>query len=390
MLLVGATLLVQSILRLERQTTGFREDHLLKAHIYLPPAHYPTSQAITRFCDRFAERIRALPGVGQATVTTIYPPFTRWTQMFTIEGHAASRLQDVPTTRFGVTDDHYLETLRIPLIEGRDFAASDTESREPVALINQEFVRRYFAHRDPVGVRIRLGPPANILPAVPADSAMASGYVTVVGVMGNARNNGLAFPPEPQLNALFRQLPIVNYGFKDVVIRTVSDPQAIASALRRQLHDLDPNLPLAEVQTMERHIADQTSDQRFVTLLLSLFAAAGLALAIIGIYGVVSYLVAQRSQELGVRLALGASPPHVLWLVLKQGLSMGAAGVALGLLGAWSGRQVVGRLLFGISAVDAVTFAGAAALLLAIAAIASAVPGTRAMRIDPASALRQE
>jgi predicted permease len=310
--------------------------------------------------------------------------------MFTIEGQAASRLQDVPTTRFGVTDDHYLETLRIPLIKGRDFAASDTESREPVALINQEFVRRYFAHRDPIGMRIRLGPPENILPAVAPGSAIATGYVTVVGVMGNTRNNGLAFPPEPQLNALFRQLPIVNYGQKDVVIRTVSDPQSIASALRRQLHDLDPNLPLAEVQTMEGHIADQTSDQRFVTLLLSLFAAVGLALAIIGIYGVVSYLVAQRSQELGVRLALGASPPHVLWLVLKQGLSMGVAGVALGLLGAWFGRQIIERLLFGISAVDAVTFAGAAALLLAIAAIASAVPGARAMRIDPANALRQE
>jgi putative ABC transport system permease protein len=168
------------------------------------------------------------------------------------------------------------------------------------------------------------------------------------------------------------------------------EPHSIEPAVRHQLHDLDADMPFAEVETMDEMIADETGGQRFTTMLLSLFTAAGLALAIIGVYGVVSYLVAQRKQELAVRVALGAMPRDVLWLVLGQGLKMALVGVATGVFGAWGMRPLIGRFLFGISPVDPLTFAGAAIFLLGVAAAASAIPGARVMRLDPAHALRQD
>jgi putative ABC transport system permease protein len=313
-----------------------------------------------------------------------------WAQIFLIEGQTPPNLQELPTTRFGLTDDRYLKTMHIPLVRGRDFNASDSESREPVALISEEFVSRYFGDRDPIGVRIHLGQPEDRTVSAPPNP-IAPGYVTVVGVIGNFRNNGLAFPPEPQLIVLFRQEPSVNFGFKDVVVRTLSDPRSITRSLRQQLHEMDPNLPLAEVQTIQEHISVQTSNQRFLTSLLSIFASLGLTLAVVGVYGVISFLVVQRTQELGIRLALGAKPSNILWLVLRQAITMGAVGVAVGLFGAAAARKLLAQLLFQVSATnDVVTLATVSVALLAIAAIASAVPGVRAMRIDAASALRQE
>jgi ABC-type antimicrobial peptide transport system permease subunit len=182
----------------------------------------------------------------------------------------------------------------------------------------------------------------------------------------------------------------VNYGFKDIVVRTASDPHSVESAMRGQLHEMDSDLPLAEVQTINELVERQTGGQRFTTILLALFALAGLALAVVGTYGVVSFLVTQRSQELGVRLALGASRFNVLWLVLKQGLEMATIGVGIGLFGAWAMQKLTSGILFGISPVDPATFAGGAVFLLAVAAIACAIPGARVMRIDPAAALRQD
>jgi ABC-type antimicrobial peptide transport system permease subunit len=217
-----------------------------------------------------------------------------------------------------------------------------------------------------------------------------SSDVTIVGILGDFRNNGLALPPEPQIVVLYSQHPLVNYGFKDIVIRTVSDPSSLAPAIRRQLHDLDSDMPFAEVQTIEALVEEESGGQRFTAVLLSLFAVAGLVLAVVGIYGVVSFVVAQRNQELAVRIALGASRANVLWLVLKQGLQMAAIGAAIGLLGACATQKLTSSLLFGISPLDPATFAGGAALLLAVAAIASAIPGMRVLRIDPSAVLRQD
>jgi putative ABC transport system permease protein len=389
MLLVGATLLVRSIIGLQHQRLGIRQDHLLKGHIYVPGIRYPDSGAITRFCDQFAARLRAVPGVIDSTITTVYPPKDGWTQMLGIPGHPVARIQDIPSAQFGVADSHFLRTLGIPLIHGRDFAESDSVATPPVALISEGFKRRYFPTEDPTGRQIHIGPPP-FLQIAPGANITDSADVTIIGVMGDFKNAGLALPPEPQITVLYSQHPLVNYGFKDVVIRTAAEPRLLLPEIRRQLHELDPDMPFAEVQTMDEIVEAQTSGQRFTTILLASFAAAGLALAVVGIYGVVSFLVAQRKQELAVRIALGASRARVLWLVLKQGLEMATFGAVIGLLGAWATQKLTSGLLFGVSPVDRVTFAGAAFFLLAAAAIASAIPGARALGIDPARTLRQD
>jgi putative ABC transport system permease protein len=388
-LLVGATLLVRSIIRLERQSLGIRQDHLLRGRIYLPPVRYADAGTITRFCDDFASRVRALPGVIDATVTTVYPPNNGWIQMLDIPGHPVTRIQDIPSAQFGVADAHFLAALGIPLIRGRDFAASDSATSAPVAVISQEFNRRYFPAEDPIGRKIHIGPP-QFLRIPRGENTSDDTDVTIVGVVGDFKNAGLTHSPDPQVTVLYSQHPLVNYGFKDIVIRTVADPSLAVPEIRRQLYELDSDMPFANVHTMDDLVQAETGGQRFTTVLLSCFAAAGLALAVVGIYGVVSFLVTQRKQELSVRIALGASRANVLWLVLKQGLEMAAIGAAIGLAGAWSVQKLMGRLLFGISPVDPLTFAGGAGFLLAVAAIASAIPGARVMQIDPAQMLRQD
>jgi putative ABC transport system permease protein len=389
MLLVGASLLVRSIMRLQGQNLGIRQDHLLRGRIYLPPVRYTNPGVRTRFCDDFATRVRALPGVMDATVTTVYPPINGWTQMLVIPGHPVTRIQDVPAAQFGVVDQHFLRTLGIPLIRGRDFAESDAATSPPAALISEEFKRRYFATEDPIGRKIHIGPPP--LPQIaPEENITDDVDVTIIGVIGDFKNAGLALAPQPQITVLYSQHPLVNGGFKDILIRTAWEPHVVESEVRSQLHALDADMPLAEAQTIDELVERQTGGQRFTTDLLASFAVAGLALAIVGIYGVISFLVAQRNQELAVRMALGASHANVLWLVLKQGLRMAAIGAIIGLCAAFAAQKFTSGLLFGISPVDPLTFAAAPIFLLAVAAIACAIPGARVLRIDPAQALRQD
>jgi predicted permease len=389
MLLVGASLLVQSILRLERQQLGIRQDHLLTGHFYMPDVRYPNPGAITRFCDQFGDRVRALAGVTEASVTTSIPPSYGWTQMLGIPGHSATRVQDIPSVRFALTDAHGLRTFGIPLIRGRDFAASDSATSPPVALISQELARRYFPTEDPLGQRVHIGPP-QFLHVPPGTDITDSSDVTIIGVIGDFRNSGLALPPEPQIIVLYSQHPVVNYGFKDIVIRTTSNPRLMLPEITRQLHALDMDMPFAQVKTMDEIVEQQTGSQRYTALLLGLFAAAGLMLAAVGIYGVVSFLVAQRKRELAVRMAVGASAKNVLWLVLKEGLQMAAIGACAGLVGVWAAQKLINGLLFGISPADPLTFAGSAVFLIAIVMVACWAPAWRAARVDPCMALRAE
>jgi predicted permease len=387
-LLVGASLLVQSITRLRRQDLGVRQDHLLKGHLYLPPIRYPDSGAITRFCDQLGDRVRGTPGMLDASVTTIFPPNNGWPQMLGIPGRPVSRLQDIPQTQFGLTDDHFVRTCGIRLIRGRDFSGTDNATTSPVALINEEFERRYFSPGDPVGRQVHIGPPSFLNVATGGDSTVDSADVTIVGVIRDFKNVGLVLPPEPQILCLYSQHPMVNYGFKEILARTASEPRLLVPEMQRQLQAMDPDMPLSELQTIGEVVDEQTGGQRFTTALLAAFAIAGLALAIVGIYGVVSFLVTQRGQELAIRIAMGASRANVLWLVLKQSLAMAAAGAAIGLAGAWSAQRLLSRFLFGVTAVDPMTFACAAAFLILVAAIASAIPGSRVVRIDPVQTLR--
>ena len=389
MLLVEAGLLTQSILRLRSQELGIRPEHLACAHLYMTPVHYPNPDAITRFCEQFAARVRGVPGVIDATIGTMAPPFNGWYQMLGFSGSAPTRIQDVPQAHFGVVDRHFLSTTGLPLLRGRDFADSDSASTAPVALISRELEKRYFPTRDPLGQRVHIGPAAFLNMPAGVDTTDSSD-VTVIGITGDMRNGGLTLPPEPQIVVLYAQHPLVNYGFKDILFRTASDPEFVLPEIRRQLHEMDPNMPLAEVRTMDDIVARNIGGQRFTTALLELFAAAGLALAVVGIYGVVSYAVAQRTQEMAVRMALGASRGGIVKLVVGQGMRMAMTGATIGIAGAIAARRLTSGLLFGISAVDPLTIAAGTALLLAVGAMASAVPGMRAMRVELTKALRQE
>lgn len=386
-LVFAAGLLTQSILRLQRQNLGFNPDHVLKGNFYLPPVRYADALSITQFCDRLGERLRALPGVVDAGVTTVYPPSIPWTQMFTIEGRMPARLSDVPATRWGVVDDRYLRVMGMSIAAGRDFADSDTAIGLPVAMINQEFMRRYFPNENPLGRRIQMGPPRGLVGAPSPGAALST--VTVIGVFVDFPNDGMGAPAAPQILGLFRQQAAVNSGFKDIVVRTQADPTAMSPAISEALRELDPEVPLAEVQSMTEHLGESISNSRLTTSLLGLFAGLATLLAVIGVYGVISYLVAQRTQELGVRVALGASPSVLLWLILRQGIWMGLIGVSLGLGGAILLRQFLSRFLYRISETDPSTLAGASLVLLFVVATASAVPAWRAMRIDPIVAIRE-
>jgi putative ABC transport system permease protein len=390
MLLVGASLLIQTLERLENQDLGFRSDHLMHGRLYLPPAQYPTPESIDEFSDRLTERLRALPGVRAVSITEVYPPSDRWREMFSIEGRPISRLEDIPSTVFGVVDANYLRTTGIALVRGRDFSESDREKTLPVAIVNQAFVKQFFPDEDPIGRRIEVGAPRRLLAD---DEWMGSERlkVTIAGVMRDNRDQGLALPVAPQLIGLFRQMPPpVNSGFKDLLVRSDIAPEALETSIETQLQALDPRIPLSEAETMSALLGELTTVQRSTSVILSCFAGLGLLLAVMGIYGVIAYLVAQRTQEIGIRLALGAPRSAVVWLVSSQGLRMALAGVAVGLLGTKLAARSVTSLLYGISALDPLTLGLASIGLIAVALAACALSARRAAKIDPMQALRTE
>jgi putative ABC transport system permease protein len=309
--------------------------------------------------------------------------------MFSIERRPVSRLEDIPSTIFGVVDANYLRTAGIPVVEGRDFSESDREGTLPVAIVNQEFVKQYFPNEDPIGQRIELGAPASLI-AQDVWMGTRRETVTIAGVMHDNHDQGLVLPVAPQLIALFRQSPIVNFGFKDILVRSDVAPEALEQSVAQQLHALDSRVPLSEVETMSEYLDDITAAKRFTSVILAGFAGIGLVLAVMGIYGVIAYLVAQRTQEIGIRLALGAPRGAVMWLVSSQGLRMALAGVAIGLMGSALAARSLASLLYGISAVDPMTLGSASVALIAIALAACALPARRAAKIDPMRALRTE
>jgi putative ABC transport system permease protein len=355
------------------------------------PLPFPDSDRLVTVLSTgsFREHLQALPGVKTASITMIYPPDDRWTMQFSIVGRPVSRMEDIPSSRFGVVDPYYLTITGIPLLAGRDFSESDNERSPVVAIVNQVFVRRYLPDADPIGRHIEMGTPANLNAP---DPWLGNQHipVTIIGVMRDTKTDGLALPAQPQFITLFRQTPAVNFGFKEVMVRSDIAPGALIDQIREQLHQLDPLLPLSEAATMTEFIEEQTSDKRFTTALLSALAALGLVLAIVGVYGVVSYLVVQRQQEIGIRLALGSPRTTVLGLITRQGLILAITGAALGLIGTAVASRSVASFLYGISALDLFTLCGTSAVLIVIALLASAIPGRRAMRINPIQALRAE
>ena len=395
MLVIAAGLVIQSLLKFQHQKPGFQADHLLTAHLYLPRSRYSNTTKINEFCRELQDRVQVLPGVQSAAIATQpgLPDITYssngWLQPFTFPGRVPEHAEEIPSVRFGMADSHYLRTTRIPLLQGRSFSDSDIGKLPRVALVNQAFVERYMPNINPVEKEVDIGIPGKLLGTAPTPDDQIP--LKVVGVIGNVKNVGMARPPAPEITSFFYQYSDLEFngGFKFLLVRTNVEPTALIPAIRNTLDHIDPEVPLALVRTVEDMMSLQAGDSRFNALLFGVFGAIGMLLAVVGVYGVTSYLVAQRTQEIAVRIALGAQQRAIFWLLIKQGIFIGTIGATLGMAGAFILRQGVAELVYGISPVDPATFTGAATLLVCFCILAVVVPVKRALRLSPVVALHE-
>ncbi len=374
-LLLGAGLLMRSFLNLQRVDRGFDPSGVLTMRLTLPWERYP-GDAAGAFFDELSERLAALPGVRSVAAASQFPPSGPFTTQFALEGAPASG-QTMPTALVTVASPGYFDTLRVPLRAGRSISPSDRLATPRVAMINQAFAARYLAGVDPIGRRLSLGSADR--PGPP---------LTIVGVVSDYRNNGATRAVRPEIYTPVRQQTAWNQLF--VLVRTDASPAALLPSVRQTVSALDPEQPVYMIQTLDEALATSSFQQRISAVLLTIFAGVALVLAAIGIYGVMSYAVTARTQEMGVRLAVGAQRRDVIWLVLGQVLRLSAIGLAIGLLVLVAAGPALESLLFGVQAIDPVTIAVVTAILGAVALVAAWAPASRASRIDPIEALRAE
>jgi len=392
-LLVGAGLMVRSFAKLVQVDPGFDSRHVLMLPITLAPARYATPQSQVAAFDELMRRFAALPGVRTVGATTEAPLYTCCnTYPLTIEGRPVQAGEEVGALFHGTTPD-YFRTLAIPLRRGRLIALSDARTSvpvirwwpeqpnpahfsepqaAPVVVINETMARRYWPGQDPIGKRLKV---------------LFSPWITVIGVVGDVRHAGLAVEPRPEMYLPQSQEP---RGAMAIMIRTVGDPLALAAAVREQVRQFDHDLPLGELQSMEQVVHNSLGRPRFNTILLGALAGLALVLALVGIYGVISYSVAQRTHEIGVRTALGAESRDVVRLVLGRFVALTATGIAIGLAGALALTRLLGTLLFEVAPSDPWTFAVLAVVLGSVALLACYLPTRRALRVDPLVALRAQ
>ena len=377
-LLVAAGLLVQSLWRLQNVNSGLKPENLLTFNISVPEKKY-NSERQGQFFSDLKTRLESSPGVQAAS--SIFPlPLSgdRFSISFQIEGREVEP-KDEPSADLFMTGVGYFRAMGIPLIKGRDFENRDVHGSAPVVIITEEFARQYFPNEDPIGKRIHPG----ISTYDDADSTMRE----IVGVVGNVRNRGLNTPPTPAYYLPQTQVP---FSEMVMVVKTNGDPHSFVSGVTKEVAALDPDLPLFGVKTMEEYLSASVASPRFNTTLLSIFAAVALVLTIVGLYGVMSYSVAQRTNEIGIRLALGAQPRDVLLMIVKQGSLLIVLGLGFGLLGAYAATRLISSLLFGVTAKDPITFVAAAVVLALVALLACYIPAWRATKVDPLRALRYE
>jgi putative ABC transport system permease protein len=394
-LLIGAGLLIKSFVHLQQVEFGFKKESLLAIDLKFSPGKYDRPQRLENFFRDVLERVNATPGVASAAFMN-GAPFTGSGRVIPLirEGQSFSHLQELSNRhiRYYVVYGDLVSALGSPPIAGRGFTTQDTATSEPVAIINQATAEKYFPGENPLGKRIRLGPPENLIqPGLPEGFKMLQ-WLTVVGVVKNLRESGwwqefqaAGYTPLAQAPPI----PVI-YNISTLLVRSSKDPVSLVNTIRSQIHSVDPDLPLANVATMEDLIDNSFKPQRFNAFLMGLFAALALLLAVVGLYGVLSYMVVQRRHEIGVRLALGAQSRGVVLLFLKQGLRLTLLGMAIGLTGAWGLMRLLERLLFGVSATDLPTFIGVALLLAGVALLACWIPARRATKVDPMVALRCE
>jgi putative ABC transport system permease protein len=379
-LLVGAGLLIRSFAKLNQVDPGFNPEKVLTMGVSLLPNNYPEDQQVATFYSQILERSATVPGVISVSATAGLPlSGSDTTDNFTIEGRPAIAKEAEPLTEYWVVTPRYFQSMGIALLAGRDFSDTDTKQSPNVVVINDEFRRRHFGLENPLGHRLRL-------------QGQERDPLLIVGVVSNSRNIGLDEDPRVAAYVPFLQDPLSKNLARSltIVARTKLDPGAVTGSLRALVTSMDKSVPVYSVKPMTEYLRDSLSRRRFSMVLLSTFSGVALVLAALGIYGVISYGVIQRTHEMGIRMALGAQRSDVLKLVLRQAMIVVLIGVGIGLLGSWALSRLMKSLLFNVSVTDPLTFAGIAVLMILIALLACLIPATRATKVDPLVALRYE
>ena len=387
MLLIGAGLMIRSVIRLQAVDRGLNTDNVLTIQIFLPKAKYPSGGQVSNFYEQVLRRIQALRGVESASVIN-YPPLgpISPTVPFTIEGTPATA-DEAPIAQYAVISAEYFHTMGIPLISGRHFAEQDANENRGVVVINTSMARRFWPNQDPIGKQITPRFPEMKAYWVPESNNLP---LTVVGVVGDLKQDGITGVPQglaplPQIYLPYLQNPS---SIMHLMMRTTSDPLRWSAAARAEVYAVDKDQPVFDVKAMDEVVGESFARPRILTLLLGTFAALALSLAAVGIYGVVSYSVTQRTHEIGIRIALGAQQRDILKLVLTEGMTMTVTGVMLGLISAFAVTRVMTSLLYEVGATDPMTFASVSVLLTGVALVASYIPARKAMGVDPMIALR--
>ena len=384
-LLVGAGLLIRSFSNLLRVNPGFRPEQVVSFDVSLPSAKYAHDRDIRAFASDVRERLSALPGTRSVAVAFARPMEQQAMRVaFDIDGRPPAPMDNRLITDVRPASANFFSTLGIPVIRGRVFTpAEENFGPPPVVVVSREFVNKYFPNENPIGQRITLG----VAHDTAQDGTSVRSRGTIIGVVGDVRQQGLAKEIRPAVYLGWGTFPINDIAF---LVRSDADVGTVSAAIREQVHSVDPAMPVYDVHTMTEVVSESVAQPKFYTTLLTAFGALALLLAALGVYGVISYSVTQRTRELGIRIALGASHERVVRLVLGQGLALTVTGVVLGLAGAFWLTRLLSALLFGVQPTDTFTFGVVAVILLGIASLASYLPARRAARVDPVIAMRAE
>ncbi|MFL6198004.1 MAG: ABC transporter permease [Thermoanaerobaculia bacterium] len=384
-LVIVGGLLIRSFWLLQQVDPGFDASNVLTFQIALPDARYPEEQQVVAFYQRLVDRLRVLPGVETAAAAWGLPPkrqlLANDTELEGVPEPPNGPAHNVDYWQF-VTHD-YLRTLKIPIVKGRGFLPTDAAGTPGVVLVNETTAKHFWPGKDPLGRRLRASAPPDVQPP----------WLTVVGVVKDVKQAGLEAETGTEVYFLQPQMPETLGGASDdmyLLVRTAGDPLSLVSQARREVRALDPGLPLADVRSLEQVVFESVAQPRFITSLALLFAAVALALAAVGTYGVLSYSVEQRTQEIGVRMALGAQARQVLGMVLAQGVGLVAIGLVLGVVLALALQRILSGMLFGVAPTDPTIFASVVVVLAAVSLLACYLPARRATRISPLVALRYE
>jgi putative ABC transport system permease protein len=376
-LLVASGLVVRSILRVLDVKLGANPDHVLAADVFLTGAKYASNETRVAFFQQAITRIQQIPGV-QSAGAVLCTPFIGecWGSVYIVEGRPVPAQSDLPSSLFNVADANFFRTLQIPLLAGRYFNETDKSDSVPVAIVNESMARKWWPNESALGKRIKQG--------FPQDKTQ---YREIVGVVGDVKEDG---PDMPQRTEIFFAASQEANPALTLLVRGGPQPSAMAKSVVNEIRVLDPEQAVGTVQPLQDYLASSLAWRRSIVALLAVFAILALGLAAVGIYGVMAYSVSQRSQEIGIRRALGANPRHVFALVISQGLRLIGIGIALGIAAALALTRLMSSLLFGVSAQDAATFLAVTLLLLFVALAACYIPARRAMQLDPMVALRYE